>query len=129
MSAALAASTARVIMETVGWKLITTSSRWMLWASATNSSGHIFAGTCFGGGVFRSTDDRWTPVNKALDCNLCSLAIDPVETIFAETAGCGTRVYCSTDNGDSWTLANLGLTSTNVAEKICPVLLILPAVT
>src|SRR5262249_38293613 len=35
--------------------------------------------------------------------------------IFAGTAGCGEGVYRSTDNGDSWTLANTGLTSTDVA--------------
>jgi photosystem II stability/assembly factor-like uncharacterized protein len=87
-------------------------------ALATNSSGHIFAGTYFGGGVFRSTDngDSWTPVNNGLDCgNIWSLAINPVGTIFAGTAGCGTGVYRSTDNGDSWTLASIGLTSTDVA--------------
>jgi hypothetical protein len=51
-----------------------------------------------------------------LDCgNIWSLAIIPVGTIFAGTAGCGTGVYRSTDNGDSWTLANIGLTSTDVA--------------
>ena len=39
-------------------------------ALAINSSGHIFAGTYFGGGVFRSTDngDSWTPVNNGLAC-------------------------------------------------------------
>jgi photosystem II stability/assembly factor-like uncharacterized protein len=35
--------------------------------------------------------------------------------IFAGTAGCGDGIYRSTDNGDSWTLANTGLTSTDVA--------------
>jgi len=87
-------------------------------ALASNSSGHIFAGTYFGGGVFRSTDngDNWTPVNTGLDCgNIWSLAINPVGTIFAGTAGCGTGVYRSTDNGDSWTLVSTGLTSTDVA--------------
>ena len=44
-----------------------------------------------------------------------AIAINPVGTIFAETAGCGTGVYRSTDNGDSWSLANIGLTSTDVA--------------
>jgi photosystem II stability/assembly factor-like uncharacterized protein len=87
-------------------------------ALAINPSGHIFAGTYSGGGVFRSTDngDSWTPVNNGLDCgSIWSLAINPVGTIFAGTAGCGTGVYRSTDNGDSWTLANIGLTSTDVA--------------
>ena len=82
------------------------------------SGGHIFAGTYFGGGVFRSTDngDSWTPVNNGLDCgNIWSLAINSSGEIFAGTAGCGTGVYRSTDNGDSWTLANTGLTSTDVA--------------
>ena len=85
---------------------------------ATNPSGHIFAGTYFGGSVFRSTDngDSWTPVKNGLDCgNIWSLVIIPVGTMFVGTAGCGTGVYHSTDNGDSWTLANIGLTSTDVA--------------
>ena len=41
-------------------------------------------------------------------------SIQPGE-IFAGTAGCGDGVYRSTDNGDSWTLANTGLTSTDIA--------------
>jgi hypothetical protein len=83
-----------------------------------HSSGHIFAGTYFGGGVFRSADngDSWTPVNNGLDCgNIWSLAVNPVGTIFAGTAGCGTGVYRSTNNGDSLTLINIGLTSTDVS--------------
>jgi photosystem II stability/assembly factor-like uncharacterized protein len=41
----------------------------VLCALSTNPSGHIFAGTYFGG-VFRSTNngDSWTPVNNGLDC-------------------------------------------------------------
>ena len=35
--------------------------------------------------------------------------------IFAGSAGCGTGVYRSTDNGDHWTLVNNGLTSTDIA--------------
>ena len=44
-----------------------------------------------------------------------SLAINSNGEIFAGTAGCGTGVYRSTDDGDSWTLVNTGLTSTDVA--------------
>ena len=55
-------------------------------------------------------------MNEGLDCgNIWSLAIHSGGTIFAGTAGCGTGVYRSTDNGDSWTLVNTGLTSTDVA--------------
>jgi len=71
-------------------------------ALAINSSGHIFAGTYFGGGVFRSTDDggTWTPVNNGLECgNIWSLAINSSGEIFAGTAGCQEGVYRSTDNG------------------------------
>ena len=86
---------------------------------AINSSGHIFAGTYFGGGVFRSTDngDSWTPVNNGLECgNIWSLAINSTRmTFLPELQDAETGVYRSTDNGDSWTLANTGLTSTDIA--------------
>ena len=36
--------------------------------------------------------------------------------IFAATAGCGEDIYQSTDNGDSRTLADTGLTSTEIAR-------------
>ena len=53
--------------------------------------------------------------NGLIATDVRAIAINPVGTIFAETAGCGTGVYRSTDNGDSWSLANIGLTSTDVA--------------
>jgi photosystem II stability/assembly factor-like uncharacterized protein len=55
-------------------------------------------------------------VNNGLGCgSILSLAISYDGDIFAGTFGCGDGVYRSTDNGDSWTLANSGLTSTDVA--------------
>jgi hypothetical protein len=55
-------------------------------------------------------------VNNGQNCGLIwSLAINSQDHIFAGTAGCGEGVYRSTDNGDSWELANNGLTSTDVA--------------
>jgi hypothetical protein len=66
------------------------------------STGHIFAGTYPGSGVFRSTDDgnSWTPVNNDLGCgSILSLAISYDGDIFAGTFGCGDGVYRSTDNG------------------------------
>jgi photosystem II stability/assembly factor-like uncharacterized protein len=54
-------------------------------------------------------------VNNGLGCGtLASLAINPGGDVFAGTTGCGDGVYRSTDNGDNWTLANTGLTSTDV---------------
>jgi hypothetical protein len=54
-------------------------------------------------------------VDNGLGCgNVWSLAIDPSGEIFAGTAGCGDGMYRSTDNVDSWNLANTGLTSTDV---------------
>jgi hypothetical protein len=44
-----------------------------------------------------------------------SLAINPVGTLFAETAGFGKGEHPYTDNDDSWRLAKTGLTSTTVA--------------
>ena len=81
---------------------------------AINSTGHIFAGTEFGG-VFRSTDngDIWTELNNGLTAtNVSSLAINSTGHIFAGSFGGG--VFRSTDNGDTWTEINNGLTNTFV---------------
>jgi hypothetical protein len=93
---------------------------------ATNSSGHIFTGTYFGSDIYHPTDDSWTPINNALYCgNIWSRAIDPVETIFCRNSRIAERASIAPlITATGWTLANLGLTSTNVAAKMCPVLLI-----
>jgi hypothetical protein len=55
-------------------------------------------------------------MNNGLDCgNIRSLAINSAGTIFAGTAGCGTAVYRSTDNGGNRTLADTDQTSTDIA--------------
>jgi hypothetical protein len=79
-----------------------------------------------GDGAFHSTDnaETWTGINNGLTAtNVRALAISPVDHIlagtfggvFAGTADGGTGMYRSTDNGDSWTPANISLTSTDVA--------------
>lgn len=55
-------------------------------------------------------------MNNGLTCkNVWSLAINPEDDIFVGTAGCGTGVFRSTDDGEHWTLVNNGLTSTDIA--------------
>ena len=55
-------------------------------------------------------------MNNGLGCgNIWFLAINATSEIFVGTAGSGEGVYRSTDNGDSWTLANTGLTATDIA--------------
>ena len=66
---------------------------------AINSSGHIFAGTYGGVGVFRSEDngDSWTAVNTGLTItSVRALAINASGHIFAGTVGGG--VFCSVES-------------------------------
>ena len=54
-------------------------------------------------------------MNNGMGCGILALlAIKSGGDVFAGTTGCGDGVYRSTDNGDSWTLANTALTSTDV---------------
>jgi hypothetical protein len=85
---------------------------------AAKPSGDILVGTHCGSGFStqRMIATHGAEKNNGLIAmDVRAIAINPVGTIFAGTAGCGTGVYRSTDNGDSWSLANIGLTSTDVA--------------
>src|SRR5882724_11792257 len=75
-------------------------------------------GWIFGGAVFRLRDNggSWTTVNNGLACGNTHRRRSIQRANFAATAGCGEDVYHSTDNGDSRTLADTGLTSTETAE-------------
>ena len=78
---------------------------------ATNSSGHVFAGTG-GGGVLRSTDSgaNWEILNvgNTSGNSVPALAINQSSGyIYAGTFFDG--VYRSTDNGNNWALFNSGL--------------------
>ena len=77
---------------------------------AINSSNDIFAGTNYGYGIFRSTNNgqSWSPVNNGLLAEtVSSIAINSEDEIFAATDYNG--VFISTNNGDSWTQLNSGL--------------------
>lgn len=83
---------------------------------AINSSGHVFAGTLYGG-VFRSTDNgnSWTQSSTDLTfTHMDHLVVNSSGYIFAGTFNKG--VYRSTDNGDNWTQINVGMTDTAVAS-------------
>jgi len=80
---------------------------------ATNSSGHIFAGSS--SGVFRSTDngDNWTQINNGFTISyVLALAFNSSNDVFAGTYGYG--VFRSRDNGENWEEWNNGLTEINV---------------
>ena len=71
---------------------------------AINSSGHIFAGTGTGSGVFRSTDngDNWTAKNTGFTnplITVTSLAINASGHIFSVNDW---EIFKSMDNGESW---------------------------
>jgi ligand-binding sensor domain-containing protein len=76
-------------------------------------SGHIFVGTFFGGGVYRSSNngDSWMKLNLGSgDFAISSLAINSQGHVFGgESRGC---VYRSTNNGDSWTQLCIGRIAT-----------------
>ena len=90
---------------------------------AINADGDIFLGADFvngAGGVFRSTDNwaRLAEINHDVietDVRASQRSIQPAKLFAGNSRGCEDGVYRSTDNGDSWTLANTGLTSTDIA--------------
>ena len=64
------------------------------------ATGDLFAGTYFGGGVFRSTDngDTWNEKNNGLIATeVRAIAINASNTLFAGTYGIG--MFRSTDGG------------------------------
>ena len=92
---------------------------------ASNSNGHVFAGTYLHG-IFRSTDngENWTRMDNDLTmCEVESFALNSSGHIFAGTSfgiyrstdnGAGSYgVWRSTDNGDSWTEISNGLPEYN----------------
>jgi len=89
---------------------------------ATNASGDVFAGTYFGNGVFRSTDDgdSWNEKNNGLIAaevrtiaaqgpipRIQSPNINAADFIFAGTYGRG--MFRSIDSGQNWQQINHGL--------------------
>jgi hypothetical protein len=83
------------------------------------TDGTIFAGTVFGGGVFKSTNGgaSWNAVNTGLDnVTVYALGLSPGyvtdHTLFAGAGGRG--VFKSTDGGASWSTASIGLTNLTV---------------
>jgi photosystem II stability/assembly factor-like uncharacterized protein len=82
------------------WVKVNSGIRNMQIASlAVNSAGDIFAGT-FGMGVFRTSDngDSWSELDFPKEY-VRAVAINPVDDIFAGSAG---GLYRSTNNGDTW---------------------------
>ena len=90
-----------------------------LHALATNPTGHIFAATYFWGRSF-PIDRQWRqvdPGNNGLECAATfglSRSIRS-ELSLPEQQDAEQASIAPTDNGDSWALANIGLTSTDVA--------------
>jgi ligand-binding sensor domain-containing protein len=83
-------------------------------AVAINSSGHVFAGT-YGSYVWRSTSNgdasTWTQKSAGLSKWIWCLAVDKGDTLFAATYD---GMYRSSDNGESWSLINNGISGGQV---------------
>jgi photosystem II stability/assembly factor-like uncharacterized protein len=76
----------------------------------TTSDNDILAGTYFGGGVFRSSDNgaSWSEQNHGLVATeIRVVAVNADNDIFAGTYGIG--MFRSTDNGMNWEKVNNGL--------------------
>lgn len=88
------------------------TSMWIT-SLAVNSHGTLFAGSNFQGGVFRSADqgNTWVALGPSNESIVC-LAVNSSDKIFAGTESEG--VFCSTDDGETWTKENSGLTNENI---------------
>src|SRR5690606_9974090 len=75
---------------------------------AINLQGDLFAGTDFGEGIFRSTDDgaSWIPLTIATSNNVYGIVVDSGGDLFAGTYGDG--IFRSSDNGTTWTMITPG---------------------
>jgi ligand-binding sensor domain-containing protein len=82
-------------------------------ALATNTDGHIFAGTATG--IFRSKDEgnNWSWVTKELGIlNANAIVIKPNKNIFAGLSD--GRILRSTSNGDNWEFVSSGLPGNSI---------------
>ena len=80
--------------------------------STGTATGDLFAGTYFGDGVFRSTDngDTWSEKNNGLIATeVRAIAINASNTLFAGTYGIG--MFRSADGGPWWEKVNTGLSA------------------
>ncbi len=83
------------------------------------SSGDLFAGGLYGGGVWRSTDkgDTWTPASGGLTVlEMEDLVVEADGDLLAATNGGG--IFRSEDNGGFWAPLNNGLTDLNVNQVL-----------
>jgi len=114
-----------VFAATHGWDIHRTTDGGATWnnisdgifsgayALEKNDSGHIFAGSDYSEGIFRSVDngDSWTDITNNLagqTVTVYSILINNENHIFLGTAA--SYIYRSTNNGDSWTQVNSGVT-------------------
>lgn len=82
---------------------------------STNTEGHIFIATAWGGGFHKSTDygESWIQMSNGITSNF-GLAIycHPTGNIYASALGGG--VYFSSDNGNYWSTLDSGITANSV---------------
>ena len=83
----------------------------------SDGAGDLLAGTYFGGGVFRSSDngESWIEENHGLSAtDVRALAVNAENDIFAGTYGIG--IFRSTDGGVSWEKVNHGLLAQDISR-------------
>ncbi len=97
-----------------------------IYSMAVSATSTLFAGTSTGAFRIRNNDSKWTSINNGLQGSnienqnaglpptVAQIVVDPQNPMRILAATYGDGVFLSTNEGDSWTAMNTGLTSTKL---------------